>query len=138
MELFTALEILFGFIVSISAGLICGLGTYFLDFCFWEGNIFKNYLPWLARTIVKRHNKKMYDTIIKMPKSAQVAEFENEAVNWFWYKPLGGCSVCMHVWISMITWTLICIFFPIQWYFFFPYMLSGSWILRKLVGAVYQ
>lgn len=138
MDLFSALEILFGFIVSYAAGITLGLATYFLDFCFWEGNIFKNYLPWLAKKIVKRNNKKQYEIIIQMPLKSQVQEFENEALNWFWYKPLGGCAVCMHVWISMITWAIILIFFPIQWYFFFPYMLSGSWILRKLVGAVYK
>ena len=125
-------------------GLICALGSYFLDYCFWPNSIFKNYLPWLSRKVVKHYNITEFELISKLPKESQEQQFIDTASNYFIYKPLGGCAVCMNVYLAFIsyfviyalTWFLIGE--PLlEWYYFIPYVLTSSAFLRKLVKATY-
>lgn len=118
-------------------GLICALLSYFIDYCFWPGSIFKNYLPWLSRKIVKLYNKAEYDLISKLPKESAEQAFLDAAPEYFLYKPLGGCAVCMNIYIAAIVYIPICLYSPLAWYYFFPFILTSSAFLRKLVKATY-
>lgn len=72
----------------VELAVIAALISLFLDFTFREGNIFAGWLDFLAD--------------LHIPADAMDLEREDrfELVEWFWFKPLGGCVVCMNVWIS--------------------------------------
>lgn len=137
MDVFFYADLIVKLVLSALGGLILAYGSYFLDFCFWKGNIFGNYLPWLAKKFVKRYEPDYYKVIKDVKNSSLDDELIERAQKYFWFKPLGGCVVCMHVWLAMISWTVICIYFQLEWYLFFAYLLPGSARLRKLVGATY-
>lgn len=78
-------------IVEIAA--ISALISMFLEFTFREGNIFSDWLDFLAD--------------LHLPVDVKEAlnndrDDRFNMVDWFWFKPLGGCVVCMNVWISFI------------------------------------
>lgn len=84
--------------------------SLFLDFCFREGNIFEGWLDFLAD--------------LHLPKEAMNIDDREDRfklVDWFWFKPLGGCVVCMNVWISFIT----CALFFWDWRFIIVVLLSN-------------
>jgi hypothetical protein len=137
MDLFFYSEIIVKVILSAMLGMVCALFSYFLDYCFWEGSIFEKYLPWLAKNVVKLHNKKEFEIISKLPKESQEKEFLNVAPDYFIFKPLGGCAVCMNIYIALISYALISYFTGLQWYFAIPYIFVSSAFLRKLVKATY-
>lgn len=118
-------------------GALCGLLSYFLDYCFWPQSIFKWYLPWLAGRVIKSRYPAKYELLIKEPVADMGERLTGEAQNMFWYKILGGCSVCFNIWLALISWAVICIFTPLAWYYGFSYLLTSSWLIRKLVGATY-
>lgn len=137
MDLFSTLEIIFKVILAGLLGSVCALFTYFLDYCFWDGSIFENYLPWLAKKIVKAFDPKAFDLISKLPLDAQKNEFLNHAPEFFIYKPLGGCAVCMNVYIAAISYALMSFLSSLEWYYFPVYILVSSAVLRKFVKATY-
>lgn len=81
----------------VELAVISALLSMFLDFTFREGNIFEGWLDFLAD--------------LHLPEDVEQADIEREdrfkMVDWFWFKPLGGCVVCMNVWISFI----LCVLF---------------------------
>ena len=90
--------------------------SWFLDFCLDDGNIFFKYRLWLERNFID--------------------EFGNES---FWFKPLGGCVVCMNIWLSVPMYLLSIYLFKIEfsiashiimWLF---YAVISNTILRKLL-----
>jgi hypothetical protein len=135
--MFEYAEIILKLVFSVMAGMMVALFSYFLDYCFWPGSIFKNYLPWLSRTLVKKYRKKEYNLISQLPKDAQENEFLNTAQEIFIYKVLGGCCVCMNIYIASDIFVLLWAFLGLSWWFYLPYVLSGSAFLRKLVKATY-
>lgn len=137
MDLFYFLDIISKIIAAALAGMICGLFSYFLDYCFWPGSIFKGYLPWLAKRVISAHNKSELELILKLPKESQENELINAAQKYFIFKPLGGCAVCSNIYIAAASYAVICYFSPFEWFYLFPYMLASSALLRKLVGATY-
>lgn len=137
MDLFYYCEIFLKIIIAAQIGALCGLFSYFLDYCFWPGSIFKGYLPWLAKTVIGMHNKAELALILKLPKEAQENELINAAQKYFIYKPLGGCAVCANIYIAAGSFAIISFLSFFEWYYIFPYMLVSSAILRRLVGAVY-
>lgn len=118
-------------------GLICGLFSYFLDYCFWPSSIFKKWLPWLSKTLVRKFRKHEFDLISRLPIDSQEQEFMSTASEIFIYKPLGGCAVCMNVYIAAFTYALIWVFVGLEWPYFFAYVFTSSAVLRKLVKATY-
>lgn len=78
---------------TLELAFISALLSLFLDFCFREGNIFEGWLDFLAD--------------LHLPEDVEAADIDREdrfkMVDWFWFKPLGGCVVCMNVWISFCT-----------------------------------
>lgn len=137
MDVFLISEIIAKLILSALMGMTCSLFSYFLDYCFWPGSIFKNYIPWLSRTLVKKYRPKEFELISKLPKENQNQEFENVAPEIWFFKPLGGCAVCMNVYIAVISYALICLISGIEWYYSIPYIFVSSAFLRKLVKATY-
>lgn len=121
-------------LLACGMGVICGLFSYFLDYCFWPGSIFKRYLPWLAAKMLQKYAPDQWHIIAGMNPEYHMQQAEKI----FWYKILGGCSVCLNIWIAMLSWTVICPFSFFAWYFCFPYIVMSSWMIRKLVGAEYD
>jgi hypothetical protein len=135
--MFATTDILLKLILAGCLGYLCALLNYLIDYCFWQGSIFKNWLPWLAKVLVKFFKPKEYKDILLLEASAQANNLIAEAEGIFFYKVLGGCSVCTNVWLCFITWAII---FPLtffEWYYLFPYLLVSSFYIRKFVGAVY-
>lgn len=101
----------------IELAVICALISLFLDFTFRKGNIFATWLDFLADSWLEKHKpivlrfvegKTDKDILLATDgKDESVREYKHERVDWFWFKPLGGCVVCMNVWISFI----MCAFF---------------------------
>lgn len=120
-------------------GWLCGMFSYLLDYCFWAGNIFSGYLPWLADHLVRRRDPKTWADIRVMAaySGSWHEEMTAAAGGYGWYKVLGGCAVCLNVHIAMWSWVVIAIFTPMEWYYGFPYVLMSSYTIRRLVGAVY-
>lgn len=137
MDVFVISEIIGKLILSALMGMICSLFSYFLDYCFWEGSIFGFYLPWLAKKLVKNRLPNEYELISKLPKESQPQEFENAAHQIWFFKPLGGCAVCMNVYIAVISYTMISLVSGLEWYYSFTYIFVSSAFLRKLVKATY-
>ncbi len=126
-------------LLSALMGATCGLCSYFLDFCFWPKSIFKGYLPWLAKTLVRIFKPKIYKEISLLNScDAQYQNYTSEAENIFFYSMLGGCAVCFNIWIAMLTYFIICMkvdFLP--WYYCPVYIFVSSFTIRKLVKATY-
>lgn len=123
-------------------GGVCGLFSYLLDYCFWKGNIFQWYLPWLAGVAVKKYKPGAFRSIMNMkdcagPSSGWRDALISEAEGVAMYKLLGGCAVCLNVHIAVYSWVGFCLITPMAWYYGFPYVLVSSLVIRKLVGAVY-
>lgn len=120
-------------------GFLCGLFSYFLDYCFWPGSIFKFYLPWVAKNLVKSLRPEKYkETMLSSDPKAREENFLAEADHIFIFKMLGRCPTCFNIWIAMLSYTLICCFTALPWYFCFSYILVSSWNIRRLTGAVYN
>lgn len=99
----------------IELAVISALLSLFIEFCFREGNIFGGWLDFLAD--------------MHLPEDVMNADLDREdrfeMVDWFWFKPLGGCVVCMNVWISFA----LCAVFYWDWKFILVVLLS-SFIVR--------
>lgn len=115
-------------------GLFLALFSYFLDFCFWRGNIFSFWLPFVARNIVKRKNYNKYEYISKISDKKQQDElFIDEVTSEPIFKILGGCSICLNIWIGFVTFPFINYFLDISYFYMIVYLLSASFILRKIM-----
>lgn len=81
-----------------------------LDFCFRAKNIFHGWLEfwaewWLDKNkpdlVIELSNKTDEQIEIETNgKYETLREYAFSKVEWFWFKPLGGCIVCMNPWIS--------------------------------------
>lgn len=84
--------------------------SYFLDFCFEDGNIFRGY----------------YLRLLKIEGS-------------FWFKPLGGCVVCSNIWQGLISFPLFVAFYGWLHYglWLLPlciaYLLISNFFIRKMI-----
>lgn len=134
MNILIIYEINLLILTSAVLGFLCALLSYFLDYCFWPGSIFKFYLPWLASVNLRSRDPEKWEQIKSMDKDY----WTREAEGFFWYKVLGGCCVCFNIWLALISWSLILLSTDLfAWYYGFSYVLSSSWLIRKLVGATY-
>lgn len=124
-------------ITAISAfGFILALFSYFLDFCFYKGNIFGFWLPFLAKMITMKKYPLKYcqieDMIIsedqKKSKYIHLVEDDQSPL----YKMLGGCVICLNVWIGFITFPFIAVPLGISLWYYPVYILSASFFLRKI------
>lgn len=117
-------------------GLFLALFSYFLDFCFWRGNVFGFWLPFVARNIVKRKNPNKYAYILKISDAKQQEElFIDEVTSEPIFKVLGGCSICLNIWIGFATFPFINLLLDISYFYMIVYLLSASFILRKIMNV---
>lgn len=119
-------------------GAICALFSYLLDYTFWPGSIFGKYQPWLAETLLKRRFPDEWAEVRLLPLEAQEDNFMDRAQKIFLFKVMGGCIVCTNVWIGFISWACImavsCYYnVHFHWLYGFPYVLTSSAVLRKLL-----
>lgn len=97
----------------IELAVISALVSLFLDFCFREGNIFEGWLEFLYEHSVPGK--------VRQQMANKEREDRFEKITWFWFKPLGGCVVCMNVWISFA----LCLAFFREWEFIVVVLLSS-------------
>lgn len=114
-------------------GVILALFSYFLDFCFWDGNIFGKWLPFVAKTILKRKDKLKYDYVCKSPEEQQDQLFINSVEKQPFYKVLGGCSICLNIWIGFATYPVIAYFTGFSYWYMIIYLMVASFTLRKIM-----
>jgi len=72
-------EFLKPFFVALLLAVVSSLASFFLEFCFREGNIFDFWIKFL--------NRYFYEN-------------EKNLLLKFLYKPLGGCALCFNIWLS--------------------------------------
>lgn len=135
MDIQIILFILFNIVFVMVLGGICALFSYLLDYCIWPGSIFGKYLPWLSETLLKQQYPDEWKEVTLLPKQDQENHFIERAGKIFFFKILGGCIICTNIWIGFISWIAIELFsaFSFNWLYAFPYILTSSTILRKLL-----
>jgi hypothetical protein len=133
MDATTLVIILLQTLIVSLFSLCLALFSYFLDFCFWRHNVFGFWLPFLAKSIVKRKNKLKYDYILKLDNSeTQTEMFLDNAATEPLYKVLGGCSICLNIWIGFASYPVILLMTGFSWWFMILYLFLASFILRKI------
>jgi hypothetical protein len=96
-------EYLKPFFEALFLSIVSALATFFLEFCFREGNIFAGWIRFLNRYF-----------------------YENEKNPFrFLYKPLGGCALCMNIWLTT--------FFFFAFFFAFGSSISFLWYLLPVL-----
>lgn len=115
-------------------GLLLALFSYLLDFCFWRGNVFQFYLPLLAKVIAKQINPvKCENALLIQDKEKRTdALFDIVEGNGL-FKMLGGCIVCLNIWIGFATFPFIHALAGHSYWYMIPYVLTASFFLRKIV-----
>jgi hypothetical protein len=133
MDATTLVTILLQALIVSVFSLCLALLSYLLDFCFWRHNVFGFWLPFLAKSIVKRKNKLKYDYILKLENSeTQTEMFLDNAATEPLYKVLGGCSICLNIWLGFIAYPIIVVITGLSWWFMILFLLLASFILRKI------
>lgn len=133
MDATTLVTILLQALIVSVFSLCLALLSYLLDFCFWRHNVFGFWLPFLAKSIVKRKNKLKYDYILKLENSeTQTEMFLDNAATEPLYKVLGGCSICLNIWLGFIAYPIIVAITGLSWWFMILFLLLASFILRKI------
>jgi hypothetical protein len=87
------------------------LGGLFIDNAMNEGHIFAGYYKFIQRITAK------YDSKGKLIGQRAI------------FKPLGGCIVCMNVWLAVFSFILVAIKNHLDWWWVFPYIFLASFFL---------
>lgn len=111
-----------------SAAFFTACLSYFLDFCFEEGNIFESWLPFIARVMFARRG--YYYLPVYTKRDEIIADAENKL---FWFKPLGGCIVCSNIWQALIVWPFWMYVFGISFIWLLPYLVLSNFLVRKMI-----
>ena len=99
-----------GFINTIIFGTMGAISSFFLEFCYQEGNIFGWWLKYL-------------DTKVRDNKRHLLHPF---------YKPLGGCIYCHNIWIAIGYFMVGHFYFGVSWWMFLPVLLFSHLALTVL------
>lgn len=108
-------------IVLIAAVCTAGL-SLLLELCFKKGMIFGGWLPWVAEKYADAHLQEFCKSTGNMAAfcitadSKKKLEFDFAMENFFWFKPLGACVYCMHVWLSIFTAVFLIFVVGITWW----------------------
>jgi hypothetical protein len=132
METFAKIDLIVVIALVTVLGWLCALLSYFLDYCFWERSIFQNYLPWLASKCISREDLK---EVSMLRPSEQANDLIRRASGSFFYKVLGGCIICTNVWLSFITFFILCNVLNLGWYYVFIYTITSSYFLRRITTS---
>lgn len=121
---------------AITWGFFTALLSLFLDFCFRESNIFEGWLDFWADRWLRKNKPEILEFVkektdediklLTLEKWDSVREYKHDHVEWFWWKPLGGCVVCMNVWISFF----FILFFPATVLGYLFYVLFSNFLVR--------
>lgn len=115
-------------------GALLALFSYFMDFCFWRGNIFSFWLPFVARTVAKMFYKVKYENLIMIKDKTKRTELFIDLVeDHGLFKMLGGCAICFNIWIGFITYPIINVLAGHSFWYLPVYLLISSFILRKIM-----
>lgn len=125
-------------VVTITAisvlGFFLALFSYFLDFCFWPKNIFSFWLPFLASQILKAKDPVKFKYIMAIDDKEEREQSLIDAMDGGGlFKMLGGCAICLNVWIGMITFPILAHFLQFSLWYYPIYLLSASFFLRKIM-----
>lgn len=99
-----------GFLQVVLFGMLSALNSFFLEFCYQEGNIFGWWIKFIDKHI--RDN----------PRSP----FREL------YKPLGGCIYCQNIWVAIAYFMVGHFYFEVSWWLMLPTMLFSHFILTLL------
>lgn len=121
-------------------GIVNALFSYFIDYCFWEGSIFGFWLPFISKRIAKVKFKTDYEMIMREPEEARPGSFVElmEGKKVLLFKFLGGCIICVNIWIGLTSWFFIYQSGLFAAWYGFVYILVGNAMLRQLTGVVYK
>lgn len=119
-------------LVVMLMGVINAFFSYFLDYCFYDNSIFKNYLPYLSKNLVRLKKPGQYKLINKAPIESRQEEIYHQANSIFLFKILGGCIICTNIWIGMISYVGIEYKLHFGIWYALPYILTASFLLRKI------
>lgn len=75
--------------------------TLFLEFCFRYKNVFYKWPTFWVDWYIKRHPMPKFKKALT-DEEIWHKRYEYVDDKWFWFAPLGGCVVCMNVWISFV------------------------------------
>lgn len=118
-------------------GIFLALLSYFLDFCFYKGNVFGFWLPFLAKQIIRKKMPEKYAEIESgcFSRSQKVGRYIHlvEDSESPLYKMLGGCIVCFNIWCGIVTFPAIAVCLDVSLWYYPIYLLSASYFLRKVI-----
>lgn len=110
--------------------------SLFLNFTFREGNIFQGWLDFWADWWLRKnkpyeinYTEGKTDDEIKLLTNGEhetVREYKHDKVDWWWWKPIGGCVVCHNVWVSFC----FIPFFSVSILEYLFYILISNFIVR--------
>lgn len=113
-------------------GASCGLFSYFLDYCTWEGSIFKDYLPRLARWVLKVYKQDLI-LRLKLDKEQHDQVCIDTASKYALFKILGGCMFCANVWVCLALFPLFNLFLlHSSWFLVAVFIATSHLALRKI------
>jgi hypothetical protein len=134
-ETLVIINILVLLLCATITGILSGLCSYFLDYCLWPGQIFGRYLPWLARRIIKLHNRAermhLHTQLCNVPREVRDEKYMEAASRYALYKILGGCIYCSAVWQSIMTFTMIAILLGMPWWALPVHIVASHALLRR-------
>lgn len=131
MGTFAMIDILITIVLVTAFGGLLALFSHLIDYCLWPGSIFGRWQPLLASWLIS--NADMREVLMLLPKDRE-DEMINRVQSNFVFKILGGCIICTNIWIGMISWIFINIIGDFGWWYGIVYVLTGSFILRKIVN----
>lgn len=130
MEMLFLIDTILTIVVVAMMGVVCGLLSYFLDYCFWPGSIFKGYLPFIAKLLMPKADK---DEVMMLKADARPQAFVDRATDIMLFKLLGGCVYCFNVWLTFISFAIINSCLHFGWYYIFVYTTISHFFLRKII-----
>lgn len=128
------MSIILMIILTVSFAWFTACLSFLVDYCLWDGSIFQNYLPWLAKKAVRKNDRQKFNLIMSMPEGERPDQFEQAAQTAFIYKMMGGCIICTNIWVSFAAFIPVWLFCGVSIWFYLPFVVASSRILRKLIA----
>lgn len=125
-------EVLIVIILVLFSAFVNACISYFLDMCFKETHIFKNWLPWVARRLLSKEHLEEADHLEDSPAKRRklIKLAENHT---FWFRPLGGCPACANIWIGFLSFWVFWWYYEIPAIYFLPYLVISNFFLRRFL-----
>lgn len=89
--------------------------SYFLDFCFSEGNILEKWRPFIAKQLLLgKYSEGYLNNLCRDDLEEKAAE------ETFWYKPLFGCIFCANIWVGFASFWVVKAMFDLHFGYWLP------------------